>query len=266
MSDLEKRYEVTRKDLAKDKMLKYGAIAAPFATGGIPAAILFALGFILGTTPPLAATFFFLSFISLIVGFVIGLIGSGGMLYHRSKWLADVREKIAYDGIKAQEIDWFRHELTTTEKKALKEVEKRDLLLGDAFRDTLAARLTSTRIKKATNKELMLVKRQQNKLKFLKSENAETLKKDLDEDIVKLQKIKDEAEAMNIEAQTRLQMIESAARRGDLADTELALKKLSARTADLPLALESAKMTEEIRRELEAELEESDREALEKIQ
>ena len=56
------------------------------------------------------------------------------------------------------------------------------------------------------------------------------------------------------EAEARLQMIEAAASRGgNLADSELALKKLSARSKELPLALESAKMTEEIRKELENE-------------
>ena len=51
-------------------------------------------------------------------------------------------------------------------------------------------------------------------------------------------------------------MIEAASRRGtNLVDNELALKKLSARTADLPLALESARMDDEIRREIEKELE-----------
>ena len=59
---------------------------------------------------------------------------------------------------------------------------------------------------------------------------------------------------MLIEAETRLQMIEAASMRGGgLADSELALKKLSARTADLPIALEQAKMAEEIRAELENE-------------
>jgi hypothetical protein len=56
------------------------------------------------------------------------------------------------------------------------------------------------------------------------------------------------------EAEARLQMIEAAvAREGSLADSELALKKLTARTAELPLALESAKISDEIRRELEKE-------------
>jgi hypothetical protein len=59
---------------------------------------------------------------------------------------------------------------------------------------------------------------------------------------------------MLAEAESRLHMIEAAAMRGsNIADNELALKKLTARTSELPLALEAAKMEEEIRRELEKE-------------
>ena len=51
-----------------------------------------------------------------------------------------------------------------------------------------------------------------------------------------------------------LQVDEAAAsRQGGLADSELALKKLSARSSELPLALEAAKMSEEIKLELEKE-------------
>lgn len=256
MDKLEKRYEVTNKDLVKDKALKYGAALSPVLLSTIPAGILFVLGFLFGTTPPVAATFFFLSFISLIGGFFVGLGGTGGLLYYRSKWLSDMREKIAIDGIKASEVDWFKNELTTTEKKALKEVESRNLLLADAYRDTLAARLTATRIKKATNRELLIAKRRQNKLKYLKSANSEELTTEINKDVEKLQNIKKEAEDMKIEAETRLEMIEAAARRGtDFVDTELQLKKLSARTSELPLALEAAKKTAELEAEIRKELE-----------
>ncbi|MGI8495601.1 MAG: hypothetical protein ACR2L1_09875, partial [Pyrinomonadaceae bacterium] len=69
-----------------------------------------------------------------------------------------------------------------------------------------------------------------------------------------LEEIKNESEQMRMEAETRLQMIEAAARRGNFTgDTDLALKRLSARSAELPLALEALKMEEEIRRELEKE-------------
>jgi len=259
MNELEPRYEVTRRDLAKDKALKYGAWSAPVLLSVIPALIFFILFFLFGSTTPAAATFFFLSLISLAAGFVLGLIATGGILYYRSRWLAKVRERIAVDGIKAQEVDWFMNELTTTEKKSLKEIEAKDLLLADAFRDTLAARLTATRILKATKSELLLVQRRQNKLKYLKSENSSNFQEELKDDLEKLNKIKTEAEEMRVEAETRVQMIEAAARRGtNLADTELALKKLSARTAELPMALESAKMEQKILKELEKELGEAE--------
>jgi len=257
MNELEPRYEVTRKDLAKDKALKFGAWIVPPTLAIIPALIFFILAFLSGSTPATIAPLVFFGLISLVVGFIFGLIITGGILYYRSNWLKKVRERIAVDGIKAQEVDWFRHELTTTEKKSLKEIEAKNLLLADAFRDTLAARLTATRILKSSKQELLLVERRQNKLKYLKSENSENLQIELKEDLKKLNQIKTEAEEMRIEAETRLQMIEAANRRGtNLADSELALKKLSARTAELPLALESAKMEDEIRRELEKEMDE----------
>ncbi|MDQ3179636.1 MAG: hypothetical protein M3Q33_03855 [Acidobacteriota bacterium] len=251
MNQLEPRYEVTRQDLVKDKVLKISAWASPVLLSVIPALIFFAL-YLVSTATPMLATFFFLSLISLVVGFVFGLFVTGGILFYRSRWLTMVRERIAVDGIKANEVEWFKHELTTAEKKSLKEIESKNLLLADAFRETLAARLTATRILKSTKQELLLVKRRQNKLKYLKSENSTSLQEDLKYDVEKLNKIKTEAAEMLTEAETRLQMIEAASRRGaNLADSELALKKLAARTSELPLALESAKMEEEIRRELE---------------
>ncbi len=254
MYELEPRYEVTRKDLAKDKALKFGAWIVPALLAIIPALIFFAL-FLFSSATPTAFTFLFLSLASLVGGFLLGLIITGGILYYRSNWLKKVRERIAVDGIKAQEVNWFKNELTATEKKSLKEIEAKNLLLADAFRDTLAARLTATRILKSSKQELLLVERRQNKLKYLKSENSANLQNELKEDLKKLNQIKTEAEEMRIEAETRLQMIDAASRRGtNLADSELALKKLSARTAELPLALESARMEEEIRRELEKEL------------
>jgi hypothetical protein len=256
MNELEPRYEVTRRDLAKDKALKFGAWMVPALLAIVPALIFFVL-FLFSSATPTAFTFLFLSLAMLVGGFLLGLIFTGGILYYRSNWLKKVRERIAVDGIKAQEVDWFKNELTTTEKKSLTEIESKNLLLADAFRDTLAARLTATRILKSSKQELLLVERRQNKLKYLKTENSANLQSELKEDFKKLNQIKTEAEEMRVEAETRLQMIEAASRRGtNLADNELALKRLSARTAELPLALESAKMEEEIRRELEKESDE----------
>jgi len=252
MNELQPRYEITRRDAAKDKALKYGAWIAPVLLAVIPAVTLFI--FSLFSSGATVAMFVFFSLIALVAGFLIGLIVTGGILFYRSRWLAEVRERLAVDGIKANEVDWFAHELTTAEKKSLKEIERKDLLLADAFRDTLAARMTATRILKSSKQELLLVQRRQNKLKYLKSENSASLQEELKTDLEKLSNIKTEAEEMRVEAETRLQMIEAAARRGgSIADSELALKKLSARTSELPLALESARMEDEIRKELENE-------------
>lgn len=253
MNELIPHYEVTGRDLAKDRALKFGAWFTPVLLAIVPALIFFAL-FLFSSATPTAFTLLFLSLATLIGGFLIGLIFTGGILYYRSKWLKTVRERIAVDGIKAEEVHWFEHELTTTEKKSLKEIEAKDLMLADAFRDTLAARLTATRILKSSKQELLLIQRRQNKLKRLKTENSANLQDELKKDYTKLNQIKTEADEMRMEAETRIQMIEAASRRGNnLADNELALQKLAARTSELPLALESARMEEEIRRELEKE-------------
>ncbi len=251
MNQLERHYEVTRGDLAKNKALVYGAWTAPVLLAAIPALVFFILFLSAGSIP-----FFFWSLVSLVIGAIFGLVVTGGLLYYRSRWLAEIKERIAVDGVKAHEVIWFKNELTTIEKKSLKEIEAKNPPLADAFRDTLAVRLTAARILKSTKEEILLVNRRQNKLRYLKSENSTALQSELKQDAENLEKIKREADEMRVEAETRLQMIDAAFRRGaNLADSELTLKKLAARTSELPLALESAKMEQEIRRELEKELE-----------
>lgn len=254
MNELEARYDVSKKDLARGRRMKIGAAAAPVVLSILPALLFFVLFLVFGTSPPLAATFFAFGLIAALIGFVIGLIISGVLAYRYSNWTKQMRERIAADGIRAEEIEWFTRELKPAERKALKEVEASDLLLADAYRETLASRLTATRIVKSSKNELQFAQRRQNKLKYLKSERDADFRTEIKNDIEKISSIKKEAEQMLVEAETRLQMIEAASRRGgNLADSELALKKLSARTQELPLALEAAKMQDEIRRELEKE-------------
>jgi hypothetical protein len=165
-----------------------------------------------------------------------------------------MRERIAAHGIRADEIEWFKKELKPSEKRALKEISARDAMLADAYRDTLASRLTATRILKSSRRELSLMRRRQNKLKSLRTSNAQQFQEQIAGDIRRISDIEDEAKLMLGEADSRLQMIEAAATRGSsIADSELALKRLSARAKELPIALESAKLTDEIRKELEKE-------------
>lgn len=163
-----------------------------------------------------------------------------------------MRELIAADGIRAGEIDWFKSELTGQEKRALASIEARDLLLGDAYRETLASRLTATRIIKSSQRELMSAKKRQNAFRRTGSANGREFAEQIANDVTKIGGISEQAKLMLNEAESRLQMIEAASTRGGtLADSELALKKLSARASEIPLALESAKLAEDIRRELE---------------
>lgn len=254
MNDIGLRYDVTKQDLAKGRNLLIGAWTAPLVLSAAPAILFFVLMFIFGSTPPVAVIFFFLAIVTGVSGLATGLGISGFLAYKRSDWKGAMRERIAADGIRAEEIEWFRHELRSNERRSLAEISSRDLLLADAYRDTLATRLTATRIIKSSKRELQLMQRRQNKLKNLKTESSTEFQATLAKDISKIESINSDARLMLAEAETRLQMIEVATVRGSaVADSEFVLKKLSARAAELPLALAEAKMADEIRAELEKE-------------
>jgi len=248
------RSDITKRDLAKGRNLAIAAAASPVVLTGVPLIGFFVLLLLFSWTPPIAATIFFFGLLLTIIGAMVGFGLTGFFSYRRAAWTRDMRERIAASGIRAEEIEWFRHELKSSEKRALNEISRRDPLLADAYRETLASRLTATRIVRSSKKELLLAQRRQNKMKYSKSKNLTSFQKQIGEDISKISGINSEAKQMLGEAEARLQMIEAATARGtSLADSELALKKLSARASELPIALESAKMEEDIRRELEEE-------------
>jgi len=247
--------QIAKSDISRGRKLAIGATAAPIAFGLTPAIVTFALLMLTSGGPPVAAVILFIGIIVTALAFLSGLAVSAVLLKRRSVWSRDMRERIAANGIRAEEINWFRKEIKSNEKRALKAVSARDPLLGDAYRETLASRLTATRIVRSATRELVFAKRRHSSLKQLNSARAEDFQAEIAADIEKIEGIKSEAKQMLAEAETRLQMIEAAAsREGSLADSELALKKLSARSADLPLALESAKMSREIRSEIEKEM------------
>ena len=126
MNELQTGYEITRKDLAKDKLLKIGAWSLPFILSIIPGLIFFVL-FLFSTVTPTSAVLLFLTIASLIGGFIVGLLISGGLMVYRSRWHAQVRERLAVDGIKAEEVEWFKNELTTNERKSLQEIQGKNL-------------------------------------------------------------------------------------------------------------------------------------------
>ena len=248
------KYDISSRELAKGRNLAIASVAAPVLLTAAPAITFTILTFIFGVTPPAAFTFFFFGLMATIAGLAIGLGLTGFFLYRRSKWSAEMRERIAADGIKAGEIEWFKREIRTTERRALKQIERGDELMADAYREALATRLTASRIIRSSRTEKQMTERRLRRIKQLKTENAAKFQNQIEADIKKFDAIGEEAKLMLAEAETRLQMIEAAAVRGSgLADSELALKKLSARSQELPLALEEAKLREEIVKELENE-------------
>src|SRR5580765_714463 len=244
------RGEISKRDLAKGRNLAIAAVTSPLVLAGVPAVVSLLLLLIFSWTPPVAATIFFFGLLLTIVCAVVGVSLSGFFLFRRCAWTRGMRERIAANGIKAEEISWFRHELKSSEKRALADISRRDLLLADAYRETLASRLTATRIVRSSKKELLAAQRRKNKLKYSKSKSLSRFQEQIEDDVRKIGEINVEAKEMLGEAEARLQMIEAAAVRGtSLAESELALKKLSARAAEIPLALEAVKMQEEIRKE-----------------
>lgn len=260
MNDLASRHDISPREFARGRNLRIAAWTAPLALAGVPAIVFLILTFLFGATPPAAAAIFFSGLILTILGFVIGLGLSGFFAYRLSNWTKEMRERIAADGIRAEEIDWFRTELKSSEKRALKEIERSDDLLADAYRETLASRLTASRIIKSSKRELLLTQRRKQKLKQLKPENEKRFVEEVKRDEDKVRSIQEEAKQMLAEAESRLYMIEAAALRGTgLADSELALKKLAARSRELPIALEHARMTDKLSNELETELEKTEK-------
>ena len=248
------KYDVTSRELARGRNLKAAAWLTPVVLTGIPALATFLLLFLTVSTPPAAATVLFLGMVITALAFVASLALSGFFAYRYSKWKEATREKIAADGIKAEEIDWFHRELRPAEKRALRDISVNDLLLADAYRETLASRLTASRIIRSSRREMTETQKRLGRIRSLGSQRHSDFQAEIQKDVTKLSDINRDAKEMLAEAETRLQMIEAAALRGGgLADSELALKKLTARTAELPIALEAARAHQEVLAETEIE-------------
>jgi len=254
MNEVTSRYDISPREYARGRNLKVAAWLSPFVLT-IPIAIItLILVFFLSASPPVAATMLFLGFVATLAALLAGVAMSGVFSYKYSKWKDEMRERMALDGIKAEEIEWFQRELRPSEKRALREISANDELLADAYRETLASRLTATRIVRSSKKELMRTQQRQQKLRSLHTTHSTEFQSQIKNDIQKLSGINNDAKQMLAEAESRLQMIEAAAMRGgSLAGSEVALKKLASRAAELPLALEAALIHQEAVAEVESE-------------
>lgn len=218
----------------------------------LPLPIFFLLSFLSSTTPDSAAVYLLLSFVSTGVGLVVGLFVLILLLFYRRRWHRRLRDQLAADGITASEVTWFTSELSSEERTTWRELKEKNPLLADAYCETLAARLTATRIIGRTRTEILRVERQRNRTRNISGADTASLLSDLLSDRQRFDEIRQEATVRLSEAKARLQTIEAAANRSlSKSETDLMLQRLAASQEQFPLALEIASLEQDALRDLD---------------
>ena len=204
-----------------------------------------------------AQIFLLVAFASLPFSVIAGLIVALALLFYRRHWANSLRDRLAAGGITADEVSWFSPELTRAEKRTLKGMGLQNPSLADAYQETLALRLTATRVVRNARRDLLQIEQRMKRAARIRSPATPQLIKELTTDRERLQRITQEGLASQAEAEARLQMIEAAASRGaSWAETSIMLERLEAGQRYVPLALESARAEQEVREEADRELRE----------
>lgn len=241
--------KLSKKDATTARVLKFAPWIAVLAAS-LPAPFFFLILFLTATATESAAVYLLLAGLSLTLGFALGVVIAAILLIYRRKWLSKLRDRLASDGITASEVVWFRSELTSSERAALKEIEQSNPLLADAYLETLASRLTASRIISRSKRELLKVERRLNRARTLGTPESKTLQHDLNEDHERLKHLLNQAHDHLAKAKTRLQVIEAtASRKFSQGDTEMMLQRLGSAEDQLPLVLEIAQLEQEMLRE-----------------
>jgi hypothetical protein len=223
----------------------------------LPFPVVFLFLFLTSAATDTAAVYLLLAGIGLVLGVLGGAVFLILLYVYRRRWLRRLRDKLAADGITASEVVWFTQELSTAERKTLLETSKQNPLLADAYRETLAGRLTASRIIAKTDKELVKVRSRINRARTLAGADTTNLLIDLELDQQQLQSLKTEAKARLAEARARLQTIEAAASRSlNQAETQAMLRRLSATQEHLPLVIEMDQLERKTLQEAERDLKE----------
>jgi len=237
--------KLSGKDATTARLLKIAPwIALPAAS--LPGPLVFLVLFLTTAVTETAAVYLFLAGLSLVFGFALGVVIAAILLLYRRSWLAKLRNRLASDGITANEVVWFRSELTSAERKALAEIEESNPLLADAYRETLANRLTASRVISRSKREMLKVERQLNRARMLRTPESESLQQDLLADRERLEHLRQQASDHLAKAKTRLQVIEAtASRKLNQGETELMMQRLGSAQDQLPLVLEMAQLEQQ---------------------
>ena len=219
----------------------------------LPIPIVFLVLFLAAGTTEAAAIYLLLSFVSLGLGLVVGLLLLIMLLFYRRRWQSRLRDRLVADGITATEVPWFASELSSEERKTWGELKQKNPLLADAYCETLAARLTATRIIARARGETLRVERQINRTRNIRGVDTTKLLDDLLSDRRRSDDLRKEANVRLSETKARLQAIEAAANRSlSQTETDFMLRRLAASQEHFPLALEMASMEEAARREIDS--------------
>lgn len=249
MSLSQSKGKLSTRDATTARVLQFAPLVALLAAS-IPAPLLFLVLFLTATATDTAAFYLVLAGLSLTLGFALGLVIAAILLFYRRKWLSKLRDRLASDGITANEVVWFRSELTSAERAALKEIEQSNPLLADAYLETLASRLTASRIIARSKRELLKVERRLNRARTLGTAESRALQSDLSEDHDRLRHLLQQANEHLNHTKTRLQIIEAtASRKLNHGDTELMMQRLGSAQDQLPLVLEIAQLEQQMLRE-----------------
>lgn len=234
--------KITARDQTMARVVNWLPWLTFFAVS-LPAPIIFLVLFFASNTTEAAALYLFLAVLGAAIGVGAAIVLLLGLLIYRKQWSKKLRDRLALDGITASEVPWFLPELTTAERQALKQMQRRSPLLADAYSEILATRLMATRLITRTKRDLLLVERRLNRLALIQGADTTVLRTELREDQARLGKARKEATARLAETQARMQMIEAAASR-DLShgDTYAMLQRLTAAQEHLPLAIEMAQL------------------------
>jgi hypothetical protein len=192
---------------------------------------------------------------SLAVSSLFGLAAALLVVFYRKFRERRLRERLATDGVTADELSLFASEMTAEQRRSLAEMQARNPLLADAYRETLAARITATRVLDSARREAVVVERRMKSAAGLQSASRVELEQDLRKDRERLSRVEREAAEHQQEIETRLQIIEAMSSRGaSEAETRDALGRLGSARDNVPYGLTAARQEQEAFDEIEKEL------------
>src|SRR5687768_16570270 len=250
--------ETTGKLTARDRKLAnffqwFPWVAFPLIA--LPPPVLFSILFLTSVATDTPPVYLLFAGVSLALSALAAILVLILFYLYRSRWMRRLRDKLSADGITASEVVWFTSELTTAERKTLEEINTHSPLLADAYRETLASRLTASRIISRTDKELVKVRSRITRARSLSGTDSTSLSTDLESDQQQLHALKTEAKSRLAEAKVRLQTIEAAAsRRLNQAETDAMLRRLTATQEYLPLVIEMEQLERKTLKEVERDV------------